>query len=74
MSSAETRWVSRLRAAPGGTIEELLAVPRGLDVWQRDGDTLVVAAGEGVLAELERRALATVERICTVAEYEQRYR
>jgi hypothetical protein len=74
MASAETRWVARLRAATGVSIDELLGTPRGLDVWQRDGDGLVVAAGEAALAELERRALAIVERICTVAEYQERHR
>ena len=35
MSSAETRWVARLRATPGVSIDDLLETPRGLDVWQR---------------------------------------
>ena len=74
MSGAETRWVARLRAAAGVSIDELLETPRGLDVWQREREELIVVAGEAELAELERRALATVERICTVAEFEQRYR
>ena len=73
MSSAAARWVARLRAAPGLTTEDLLTTPRGLDVWQRDGDVLVVAATEATLAEMERRKLASVERICTVEEYAQRH-
>jgi hypothetical protein len=41
-------------------------------VWERHPDALIVAAGELQLSELERRCLARVERICTVAEFQTR--
>jgi hypothetical protein len=65
------RWVVRLTPRRGGDIESLLQMPLGLDVWERkrDPDTLVVAATEGQISELERRRLASVERICTVGEF-----
>lgn len=73
MADQETRWVARL-TAPFSGLESMLAMPLGLDVWERDADTLVVAASEAQLAEVERRALARVERLSTVAEYEARAR
>lgn len=65
------RWVVRLTPGKGVDIESLLQMPLGLDVWERkrDPDVLVVAASEGQISELERRRLATVERICTVGEF-----
>ena len=65
------RWVIRLTPVPGGDVERLLQMPLGLDVWERkqDPDVLVVAASEGQISELERRRLATVERLCTVGEF-----
>lgn len=62
----EARWVARLTPAPSVTLAELLAIPLGLDVWERRADELVVAASEATLAEVERRRLAHVERISTV--------
>jgi len=46
-------------------------MPLGLDVWERkrDPDVLVVAASEDQISELERRRLASVERLCTVGEF-----
>jgi hypothetical protein len=41
----------------------------GLDVWQRNPNVLVVRAYEGELKELERRRLASVERLYTEQEY-----
>jgi hypothetical protein len=43
----------------------------GLDVWERrrNPDVLVVAANESQLSELERRRLASVERLYTVKEF-----
>lgn len=38
-------------------------MPLGLDVWERRDDSLIVAASEAQLAELERRRLAWVERL-----------
>jgi hypothetical protein len=65
------RWVVRLRPTPDSSIEQLLQMPLGLDVWERkrDPDVLVVAANESQLSELERRRLARVERLYTVAEF-----
>jgi hypothetical protein len=65
------RWVVRLTPMLDGDIERLLQMPLGLDVWERkrDPDVLVVAANEGQISELERRRLATVERLCTVGEF-----
>jgi hypothetical protein len=63
------QWIARLKPMAGTGINELLRVPLSLDVWERKGEVLVVAAEEEQLAELERRRLAQVERICTVADY-----
>jgi hypothetical protein len=53
----------------GTSTNELLRVPLSLDVWERKGEVLIVAAEEEQLGELERRRLAKVERICTIADY-----
>jgi ribose 1,5-bisphosphokinase PhnN len=74
VTSSVDRWVARLTPAPGTSIESLLGVPLGLDVWERHGDVLVVAASESQLSELERRRLAKVERLTTVAEFEAQAR
>jgi hypothetical protein len=50
-------------------VAALLAMPLGLDVWERGGDHLVVMATERQLAELERRRLARVERLSTRDQY-----
>jgi hypothetical protein len=69
------RWVVRLTPMPGTDIERLLQMPLGLDVWERkrDPDVLVVAASEGQISELERRRLATVERLCTIGEFVSKF-
>ena len=74
MTSAQDqnpRWVVRLSPMPDSDVEHLLQMPLGLDVWERkrDPDVLVVAANESQLSELERRRLASVERLYTVEEY-----
>jgi hypothetical protein len=74
VTSSVDRWVARLTPAPGTSIESLLVVPLGLDVWERHPDVLVVAASEIQLSELERRRLAKVERLTTVAEFEAQAR
>jgi hypothetical protein len=65
------RWVVRLSSMPDSDIEALLQMPLGLDVWERkrDPDVLVVAASESQISELERRRLASVERLYTVEEF-----
>lgn len=67
-----TRWVARLTPGSSDSVEALLGIPLGLDVWERHADALVVAASEGQLAEVERRHLARVERLCTVADFQAR--
>jgi hypothetical protein len=78
MAPDPTRWVARLTpplTLPGGsTVRDLLQLPLALDVWQRDGEVLIVAAAAATLDELERRRLATVERLCPTTEYEARAR
>jgi hypothetical protein len=69
MSDKQTQWVARLRPMPDSSIDALLGMPLGLDVWERHVDALVVAASDAQLSEIERRRLATVERLSTVAEF-----
>jgi hypothetical protein len=65
----DTRWIARLTPAAGVELERLLQMSLGLDVWQRNPHALVVRAYEGQLKELERRGLASVERLYTEREY-----
>jgi hypothetical protein len=65
----DTRWIARLTPVPGCDIERLLQTSLGLDVWERNPDALVARAYESQLKELERRQLATVERLYTEVEY-----
>jgi hypothetical protein len=67
-------WIARLTPTAGSSVDGLLRLPLGLDVWERHADALVVAAAESRLAELERRRLADVERILPRAHYEARMR
>ena len=69
MQDRQTRWVARLRPLPSSSIEAVLAMPLGLDVWERHVDELVVVASEAQLAELERRRLVQVERLATLTEF-----
>jgi hypothetical protein len=68
----EVRWIVRLTPPSGRTLRDLLTIPLPLDVWERQPDALVVAITEQTLGELERRHLAGVERLCTIAEYEKK--
>jgi len=72
MTESEHRWVARLTPIASSSIDFLLALPIGMDVWERHGDILVVGASEMQLSELERRRLAHVERLSTQAEFEAR--
>jgi hypothetical protein len=67
----EQTWIARLTPLSGGGVPALLALPLGLDVWERHPAFLVVAAPESRLAELERRRLATVDRLVTTERYEE---
>jgi hypothetical protein len=66
------RWVARLTPTAVSSVDELLRTSMGLDVWERQKDWLVVAASEGQLSELERRGLAQVDRLSTVADFQAR--
>lgn len=69
MSKQEMRWVVRLIPSPDSNVNELISMALGLDVWERHSDHLIAAASDRQLAEIERRNLARVERLCTVAEF-----
>ncbi|HSU10196.1 MAG TPA: hypothetical protein VLK57_13445 [Pseudonocardia sp.] len=69
---SERTWVARLTPIADSSVERLLNLPLGLDVWERHPDSLVVAATEGQLAELERRRLADVERWAPREEFASR--
>jgi hypothetical protein len=68
---ATVRWLVRLTPVAGRTVDDLLKVPLSLDVWQREAGALVAAASEQTLAELERRGIAGVERLRTIADLER---
>ena len=74
MTQTEQTWIARLTPLNGGGVPALLALPLGVDVWERHPGFLVVAASESRLAELERRRLATVERLVTTQKYEEERR
>ena len=74
MTNSGVRWVAKLTAASAADIEALLGLSLGLDVWERHGDSLVVATSEAQLRELERRRLVRVDRLATQAEFEARAR
>ncbi len=71
MGENEQTWIARLTPLSGGGVPALLAMPLGVDVWERHPGFLVVAAAESRLAELERRRLARVERLVTTERYEE---
>lgn len=62
----DTRWVARVKPLAGVSVDDLLGLPLGLDVWERHDDGLVVAASRGQLSMLEDRRLAEVEQLSTV--------
>lgn len=71
MGESEQTWIARLTPLSGGGVPALLALPLGLDVWERHPGFLVVAAPESRLAELERRRLARVDRLVTTERYQE---
>jgi hypothetical protein len=74
MTNSGVRWIAKLTADSAADIEALLGLSLGLDVWERHDDSLVVAASEAQLLELERRRLVRVNRLVTQAEFEARGR
>jgi hypothetical protein len=73
VADPNTTWIARLVPTESSSVERLLAMSAGLDVWERHADSLVVAASEAQLAELERRRLAKVERWSTREQYVARH-
>ena len=71
MGTTDQTWIARLTPLPGNSLARLLALPLGLDVWERHPGHLVVAAAESRLSELERRRLARVERLVTTERYQE---
>ena len=67
---ATVRWLVRLTPVAGCTVDDLLKVPLSLDVWEREADAVVAAASEQSIAEIERRRIAGVERLRTIADLE----
>jgi hypothetical protein len=65
----DTRWIARITPTPSNSVADLLHLPLSLDVWERQQETLVVAAAADQLRELERRKLALVEWIEPVADF-----
>jgi hypothetical protein len=74
MTNSGVRWVAKLTADSSADIDALLSLSLGLDVWERHDDSLLVAASEAQLLELERRRLVRVNRLATQAELEARAR
>lgn len=66
----DVRWIVRLTPPEGRPVRDLLEIPLPLDVWERQPDALIAVVAEPVLREMERRRLATVERLCTTADHE----
>ena len=69
METGEETWIARVTPTAGTSVEDLLGMPLGLDVWERHTDSLVVAAPDDRLVELERRRMARVTRLTTTAQY-----
>jgi len=67
---ATVRWLVRLTPVAGRTVDDLLKFPLSLDVWEREADAVVAAASEQTIAEIERRRIAGVERLRTIADLE----
>jgi hypothetical protein len=71
-SDRQTQWVARVIPLPGNDVDALLSMPLGLDVWERHPNMLVAVGNEAQLSEIERRHLARVERLSTVADFQAR--
>jgi hypothetical protein len=71
-SDRQTQWVARVVPLPGNNVDTLLSMSLGLDVWERHPNMLVAVGSEAQLSEIERRHLARVERLSTVADFQAR--
>jgi hypothetical protein len=69
LNRKQNRWVARIKPLAAVSVDALLHMPLSLDVWEREADSLLVAADDGQLTELERRKLAEVHRLYTVSDY-----
>lgn len=67
---ATVRWLVRITPVVGRTVDDLLKLPLSLDVWEREASAVVAAASEQTIAEIERRHVAGVERLRTIADLE----
>ncbi|WP_353642103.1 hypothetical protein [Mesorhizobium sp. WSM2239] len=67
---ATVRWLVRITPVVGRTVDDLLKLPLSLDVWEREASAVVAAASEQTIAEIERRHVASVERLRTIANLE----
>ena len=65
MTTGSQRWVAPLTPAPNLTVDNLLELLSGIDVWERHMGYLVAAASDLRLADFEARGLAQVERLYT---------
>jgi hypothetical protein len=74
VAESDPTQIARVRPPAGRDVASLMDMSLGLDVWERHADFLVVAAPESLLAELERRRLAVVDRWASAADYEGRMR
>lgn len=71
MPASDDKWIVQLAPCVGHTTNDILKTHLALDVWERRGETLIASAPESTLRELERRRLATVERIRLTKDYER---
>jgi hypothetical protein len=69
MTTGSQRWVVRLTPAPNLTVDNLLELLSGIDVWERHRGYLVAAASDLQLADFEARGLAQVERLYTIDDF-----
>jgi hypothetical protein len=69
MHDSGRRWIARIKPTLNSTVDGLLNMPLGLDIWERNEDTIIAAASEAQLDDLERRNLASVERLSTTEDF-----
>lgn len=59
MTTGSQRWVAPLTPAPNLTVDNLLELLSGIDVWERHMGYLVAAASDLRLADFEARGSRT---------------